>query len=224
MTGKAVAKVEVAAVPALVQTPALQISADDIALDRIYFGQYMSQAVQAKLVELGDIYAAPSADDGDPTLLWKWSEDTEDPGVLIHVIQLTKRLSVQDGSGSLQLFDFGDPEAPADANVTYNYVLVCPELDQDIPYRMTLTRSGSKAARNMNTTMIRAAHTTPSYGLAFRLTSKIIKGGKGTYAEATVKSVEAEPANVAVAEKLFQSISQSQASQPASAPANEPAI
>jgi hypothetical protein len=203
-----VATTEAPQVPALAPTPALNLDASDIALSRIYTGQFMSQAVQARRVNLGDIYAATSADDPDPEVLWAYHEGNLEPGegVLAHVIGLRKGKSVQDGSGGLALFDFTDPEAPEDAHVTYNYTLACPELDTDVPYRLTLAKTGTKTAQRINTAILRAAHLGPSYALAFRLTTRVTKNAKGTFAIMQATQVEADPGALLVAEKLFVAI------------------
>lgn len=199
----AVATREKSQVPALTPTPALAITADDIALPRLYIGQFMSQAVQEKLVDMGDIYSGTNAEDPDPEVLWKLSDkDTGKLGVLFHVLALRKGKSYNDGSG-LQLFDFDDPSAPADAWVTYNYTLACPELDIDVPYKWTLTRTGRPAAQKVNTVLAKQIAAGPSYIHAFRATTAERSNTKGKYAIAQVAQVEATQDNIAVAEKLF---------------------
>lgn len=220
----AVAKRETASVPALVQTPALAITADDIALPRLSLGQFMSGAVQEKLVELGDIYSSTGKDDPDPQVLWAYNEDRAKQalGVLIYVVGLRKNKSFSDG-GELQIFDFDDPSAPPEAWTAYNYTLACPELDEDVPFKLTLTKTGRPAAQKINTVLAKQSIVGPSYINAFRLTSAVRSNAKGKFAVAQVAQVESDPDQIKVAEKLFL-LTGSTASQHAASTGDQPAI
>jgi hypothetical protein len=187
-------------VPALIRTPALTITAEDVALPRLYIGQFMSKAVQEQLVKMGDVYSATGADDPDPQILWKLG-DKKAPGVLFHVLGLRKGKSISDG-GELQLFDYDDPNAPADAWVTYNYTIACPEQDTDVPYKLLLTKTGRPAALQINTVFARNAVAGPAWINAFRLTTAERENAKGKFAVPRVHSVEATKDHIKVAEGL----------------------
>lgn len=193
-------RVEKSALPSLINTPAMQITAEDVALPRLYVGQFMSKAVQDDLVKMGDIYSSTGADDPDPVVLWSLKEK-DTPGILFHVTGLRKGKSYSDG-GELSLWDYDDPSAPAEAWVTYNYTLVLPEIDEQVPFKLLLTKTGRPTALQINTVLARRATAGPSWTNAFRLTSAERSNAKGKYAVARVQSVEAEKKNVEIAEKL----------------------
>lgn len=186
------------AVPDLVRTPALTITADDVALPRIYIGQFMSKAVQNQDVKAGQIFSASGQDDPDPQVLWSPGDDA---GVLFHVVGMRKGKSISDG-GELQLFDFDDPNAPPDAWVTYNYTLVLPEHETDVPYKFLLTRTGRPAALQINTVLKKNSISGPAWATAFRLTAAERENAKGKFYVARAAAVEAEDANVKLAEGL----------------------
>lgn len=200
MASEAVARVETPQVPDLVRTPALTITAEDVALPRIYLGQFMSKAVQRQEVKAGQIFAATGQDDPDPQVLWS-PGDSE--GVLFHVLGLRKGKSLSDG-GELVLFDFDDPAAPPEASVTYNYTVACPETDDGevVPYKLLLTRTGTPAARNINTVLKKTQNTGPCWERAFRLTAAERENAKGKFFVARAGEVEATPDNIKVAESL----------------------
>lgn len=201
-----VARREAPAVPALAPTPATTISAEDIAVPRIYIGNYMSEAVKHQLVKFGDVFLALGSDDPEPQTLW--SLDSKEPGVLFHVLHLRKAKSWSASPGApLELYDFDDPSAPADAWVTYNYTLFLPEVDPDMPARLLLTKSGKTTAQKINTVLMRQAASGPSYGTAFRLTSVKRKNDKGEFAVAQVAVAQADPKHVQQAGELFALIS-----------------
>lgn len=205
MAGKEVASAEAPQVPALAPTPATNITADDIAIPRIYVGNYMSEAVKQQLVKFGDVFLALGSDDGEPSVLW--SLDSKDPGVLFHVLHLRKAKSWSESPGApLELFEYDDPSAPADAWTTYNYTLYLPDVDEDMPARLLLTKTGKPTAQKINTVLMRSAAAGPPWTTAFRLTSVKKKNAKGEYAVAQVAIAEADPKHVARAGELFATI------------------
>lgn len=183
-------------VPALVHaTPHLDLDANDIGLPRIKVAQAMTKQTQEELVSPGQIFSSFSEDDAD--VLY----DGEGDGVLAHVIGLTKgkSLSVE---GDLQTWAFNDPDAPAEAWVTYNYVLCLPEVDVDVPYKFLVTKSGRNAARAWNLLLKKAEATGPSYRIAVRLTTTKKKNDKGTWFVVNVRPAEATEAGITAAAKL----------------------
>lgn len=199
----AVAKRE-ASVPDMVRTPALTITAEDIALPRIYLGQFMSQAVQEGLVKAGQIFSATGADDPNPTILW--SSDGKGvfkDGVPFYVLTIKKGKSWTAGPGEeLQLFDYDDPAAPADAWVTYGYVVSIPDVDDQVPFKLLLTRTGKPAALQINTVLLKNAVSGPSWNTEFILTTAPRENNKGKFFVPRVAVGNATPTAVATAEKI----------------------
>lgn len=221
-SSKAVAERPASQVPALRPTPSVanEIGADDIALPRIYVGQFMSAAVQEQLVKMGDIYTATGADDPDPQV--HWTIGSEEPGLLFYVLVLTKKKSFSEQGGELQLWDYDDPSADPRAWVTYNYVVYCPTIDDAVPCKLLLTRTGRPAALQINTVLKKNSITGPMYLNAFRLTSSARENAKGKYAIARVAGVKADAKQVKAAERL--AIQMSAAVTEHGATGEEPAI
>lgn len=208
--------------PAPVYTPApLDLGSDDIALPRIYIGQHMSSLVQEGLVKFGDVFSATGKDDTQPEVLW--SLKSTKPGPLFHVLSVTRRKSAS-VNGELETFEFNDPDAPADAWTTYNYLVVLPEVDQDVPYKLLLTKTGAPAAKALNTILKRNEVRVPPHALAFRLTSVAKENAKGKFAVARIVQEDADEANVAIAAQLGQQIGNSLDRAPAPSRLDEPAI
>jgi hypothetical protein len=192
-----------ASVPDLVRTPALEITAEDVALPRLYVGQFMSQAVQDGLVKPGDVYVADGADDPSPEVLWAFGSDS--PGALVHVLSLRKGKSAQ-VDGDLELYDYDDPAAPEDAWVTYNYIVALPEVDAEVPAKWLLTRTGRPTAQRINTVIKRNEATAPAFAHAFRVKTVERKNEKGRFYVPAITVVDAQNENLAVAEKLAVSL------------------
>jgi hypothetical protein len=180
----AVERAAEAQVPALVQTPALEIGAGDVALPRLYIGQSMSEPVQDGAVEVGQLFTALGQDDPEPQVVSDKGEDAD--GVLVHVLGMTRKKSLSK-DGELELYDYDDPNAPPEAWVTYNYVVALPEVDPDLPFKLLYTRSATSAAKWIN---------------AFRIKTAFRSNEKGRWYVPRVSVVEADPANVEIAEKL----------------------
>lgn len=205
MASRSVAPVEVPEVPALVPTPATLITAEDIAIPRLYVGNFLSQAVRSQAVKFGDVYLAAGADDEDPQLLWSLGSD--DPGVLMHVLHLRKGKSWQRDRGApLEVFDYGDPAVPDGAWTTYSYTVLLPEIDQELPARMLLTKSGTPVARKINTVLARNAPQGPMYNNAFRVTSAKRQKDTNEWAIFQVATTTAQAEHVAAAAEMFAQI------------------
>lgn len=190
-------------VPALASTPATEITAEDVALPRLYLGQYMSQHVQEDIVAPGSIYTALSNDDPDPSVLW---EQGDDDGVLFHVLALRKGKSIS-VDGELQLFAFDDPDAPADAWTTYNYVIVLPQHNSEVPYKWLLTRTGRPAAQQINMVLKMNEARGPAFEQAFEVKAAPRQNDKGKFFVPRVGPAEATPEGKAIAEKLVALVS-----------------
>lgn len=206
-------------VPALVSTPSVELTAEDVALPSIKLGQFMSDHVQEDRVPAGSIFSCQGQDDPDPVVLW---EQGSDDLLRFHVLALRKGKSISDG-GELVLFNYDDPNAPADAWVTYNYIVVLPEIDQEMPYKFLLTRTGKPAAQNINTVIAKNLASGPAHALAFTLDCVQRENKKGKYYVPRVKHVEAVPEHVELAESLAPMVA-SAAETTQETPAAEPAI
>jgi len=194
-----VERAEAPAVPALAPTPSIEIdSADDIALPALKLGQFMNDHVQEGRVPAGSIFTSLGQDDPDPTVLW---EQGNEDNVVFYVLGMRKGKSVSDG-GELVLFAYDDPDAPADAWVTYNYVIAIPKVDDEMPVKFLLTRTGRPAAQQINTVLAKNAAAGPPYSLAFALDCVERKNPKGKYFVPRVRHIEADDEEVKVAEKL----------------------
>lgn len=219
MTGSEVARREESAVPALAQTPATELTAEDVSLSAIKLGQHMSNHVQDGAVPAGCIFATTGPDDPDPVVLW---EQGDKEPLVFHVLGLRKGKSVSI-DGELELYAFDDPNAPADAWTTYNYVVALPGHDEDMPYKLLLTKTGKPAAQSINTVVAKNP-STPAYKLAFSIDCVQRENAKGKFFVPRVRHVEATDEGTALAEKLLELVPQEPAPAPAEARADEPAI
>lgn len=206
--------VQESAVPALVTTPALEIEAEDVELPRLYIGQYSSEAVKRQNATAGDLFVANGADDEEPNIL--------EPPVRFHVLAMRKGKSLSI-DGDLETWAFNDPDAPADAWTTYNYVVYLPEVDtDDLPVKWLLTRTGRPAAKQINLALKKNEGRGPAWVNAFEVTTADRKNQKGEYFVARVRPVDAEEDHVKAAEALAVQISGQQAD--VQATGEEPAI
>jgi len=221
MTGSEVATTQGAAVPALAPTPATELTGEDIALPSLKLGQFMSDHVQEKRVPAGCIFTATGQDDPDPIVLWEQGQEDKPR---FYVLALKKGKSVS-SDGELVLFDYNDPDAPAEAWVTYNYTIAIPGADDTMPFKFLLTRTGKPAAQAINVVLAKNA-TTPPYRLAFELDCHEKKNNKGKFFVPRARKVDATEAEIEVAERLSALVNADPAASQA-APADraeEPAI
>jgi len=206
-------------VPDLVRTPALEIGAEDVALPRLKIGQFMSEQVQDGTVPAGALFTSLSSDDPDPQVLYKPGDEN---GVVIHVLSMRRGKSISEG-GELVLYDYNDPDAPPDAWVTYNYVIAIPAVDEDVPQKWLLTRTGRPAAQQMNTVLAKNSGKKPPYELAFEVTTAERSNDKGRFFVPKVRHIEADAASVEIAANLLGLLSGGSIDEAAPAEA-EPAI
>lgn len=192
-----VATTQDAGVPALAYSPAQGLTGEDIALPALKLGQFMSDHVQEGRVPAGSIFAATGADDPDPVILWEQGDTDK---LRFYVLALKKGKSVS-ADGELVLFDYNDPDAPAEAWVTYQYTIAIPSADEGMPYKFLLTRTGKPAAQQINTILTKN-NATPAYKLAFELDCKERSNKKGKFFVPRVSHVEATEAEAGVAENL----------------------
>lgn len=208
-------------VPALYTPPPMEIDASDVQIGGVKFGHPSSTLCQDHDIKLGTIYTATSKDDPDPQTLYV--PGGKDEGVLLHVLGMYKGKSY--GSGDdFETWGFNDPDAHPDADTTYNYQLALPEIDPDMPFKMTVSRSKAAAARTINTVLVKNAAKGPAYTFAFRMTTvNKRKEGVGSWTVPQVRLVEATPENVAIAEQLAMMVG-SRNEAPAAPASDAPAI
>lgn len=222
-TSTDVAVPETANLPALASTPALGLSASDISLPKLYRGESQSNAFKDKLVPLGSIFIASGGDDPEPQVVWE--EGTEE-GILFHVLAVQKGKSIS-VDGDLQTFAFDDPSAPDDAWTTFTYVVALPEIDDEIPVKLLMTKTSTPTAKRINFLLLKNEGN-PSYNLAFRLSlteRKAEKGGqKFQWYVWNASTVEADPKNVAIAAKVAQLVAAPASNNIERSAGTEPAI
>lgn len=198
MTGKAVDTVAPASVPDLYRPPAIEISAEDVVLPRIYLGQFMTEAVKNQLVKPGCVFTASGPDDPDPNVLHTLGSDD---GPIVLVLAMKRGKSFSDG-GELQLYDYDDPTAPAEAWITYNYTVCIPDVDEEVPFKWLLTRTGRPAAQQINTVLKKNEGRGPAWHNAFKVTTVQRENTKGEYFVPRVATVEPTAKQVEVSEAL----------------------
>jgi hypothetical protein len=209
VASKAVAPIEAPSVPALAPTPATTISAEDIVVPRLYVGNGLSKAVKRKRAGFGDVYLAAGPDDPEANVLWQF--ESQEPGVLAHVLHLLKRKSWSQPGGELFTWDFEDPNAHEDAWTTYNYTLFLPEVDPDMPAKLLLAKSGKGVAMRVNTVLAR--NNGPLWSSAFRITSTERQKDDKEWAVFEFTQTTADPKHVAQAASLYELIAPGLANQ-----------
>src|ERR1700761_3885184 len=174
-------EVAVASVPSLVKPrdTSSEYDADDILIKGLYVVQYMSNSAKEGYATAGDLIVADGADDEDPTKLWSWKNGKDEPGVKAHVLSMRKGWSKKDGD-SFEVWAYNDPDRDKDADRTYNYFLCLPDVDDELPFKLTLSRSGEKPAGKMNRESMRHANIGPSYEIqwSFKTIARDSPNGK----------------------------------------------
>jgi hypothetical protein len=183
-----VTTIEPSPLPQLPVTAASIITAEDVALPRLYVGQPVSHAVANGHAKVGSIYAATDAEDPEPLPLYEPGR----PGVLIYPLRLVKGWSLST-DGEFQTFPYEDPNVPEDAWLAYHYDLLVPTVDLELPCRFTLSKTGTPTARKINTAMKRH-EPRPPWELAFLLTTAPRQNERGRWfvAQATATEPQAE--------------------------------
>ena len=213
---KEVAVPDVANLPDLVPTPSVfdEIGSDDVALARLKIGQDMSPPVQSRTAEYGDIYSVMSKDDTDPVIGWEFGDEgpngtskNKDSGLVFHVIDMYRGKAVENSEGGLELFDYNDSNVPQEAWVTYNYFICAPTLDDFLPLKWVLWKTGRQVAQQINTILKKNQARGPAYIVAFELTSKKVSNDKGRYCVPQLRQVEPTEDNVKVASAMAELLS-----------------
>ena len=230
---------EVQQVPELAPTPAAtgNLDSGDISLPRLYKGEFQSGLVQEGVVPKGAIFVASGADDPDPQVV---AENVGEK-VLVHILKAWKGKSANiddDGNvvksgGTFTTWQFNDADAPAEANVDFHYVVLLPDVDPDVPVKLTMAKTSTGAARKINFLLLKNPDL-PTHRLAFELNTKQRekKDGGQTYRWFVweARHVDAVEANIEAAAKLGELVNSNQPERQQAAiertagPGNEPGI
>lgn len=197
MTGTDVATSS-ASVPALPVTPAVQLTADDIALPKLKIAQSQSKYVVKHKIPLGDLIAYAGEDDPDYETLYSEGSDEK---LRFHVLHLTKGKSVSE-DGELTLYDYDDPAAPPEAWTTYKYYIAIPSSENELPHSFLLSRSGKPSAQKINMVLAKTAAKGPAYEQAFEVGTAYRESPKGSWYVPQISHVEADPKDVEFAASL----------------------
>ena len=194
MPNSELTQVAPAGLPDLVPTTTMEIDASDIAYPRMKISHPSQVDFVPDLVPPFAIYSELNKDDDNKKTLFALPKGATKPdlekdpnaGILIHVLAMRKGKSASMLNGQpvrkntpgseFRSWAFNDPNAPSgrDVDITYNYVVYAPELeDGDRPHRILMTRTSTSTARSINTLIDLAQKAgRPAYTLAFRLTTE----------------------------------------------------
>lgn len=222
-----IAKSDVGQVPALRTDTSRVLTAADIAFPRLYLAQGISNAVQDGNVAIGDFFIAQDGDDPDPEVVLPHDSDSE---LLFHVLDVRKGISRTNDEGGLDTWAFDDPDAPAPsfqtgAWTTYTYHLAIADVDEDLPIKFLLSRSGEPAAKKINSVLQRLDAdqplSTPAFGLS---QAERTNKAKQRYRVARIRPVEPTDKSAAIAAKLTVLVEAARAKFNEQTASNDPAI
>jgi hypothetical protein len=133
------------------------LSAKHVTLPRLYKGETSGNAFKAGLVKQGTIYVAQGNDDPDPEVIASkpFTDDSEGDTVRMHVLAVKLGLSRKQPNRPLETWEYNDPSAPLDARETFDYTVVLPDVDPEIPVRVLMSSTSTKTAKRMNFTLLR---------------------------------------------------------------------
>lgn len=232
---EALATTTPAAVPALAYSPTQEMTSDDISLPKLKIGQFMTPHVQESRVKAGAIFTELSKDDPDPVVLSDCPtlrEGAKDP-VTIYVLGLRKGKSLSSDGDDLETWDFNDPDAPAEAWTTYTYTIAVPDADEQLPYKLLLTRTSTPAAKQINLILQKAAAFGDPSEVAFELTTAFkekddykwfIAQARQAQEPSSAAERKKREAQLAIVRNLASLVQGAPAPQSASPAADEPAI
>ena len=197
-------------VPALADTPATTIGIEDIALPVLTIAQRTSGVVDNKLADYGDLVISQGRDDPEPTIVRPYGESD---GVLFIPLHMFKTWTYSDGE-NLQSWPYtADGQPPAEAVAlseetgkpvfrTYNYTVLVPDYDTELPVIFRLnSRSQRPAANKINLKHERTEGGWTS--LAFRVTTKKNESGANKWAIPIVTEAKATAAQRKDAERVL---------------------
>lgn len=219
------------ALPELAATPATSVEFDDIALPSLYLAHRLSKAVGNHLVEVGDLFVAFGSDDEEPQVVWSSEQGGE--GALFVPLHMYKTHTHSDGD-NLSSWAYGNGEPPAEAVAlaestgkplfrTYNYVVLMPDYDSEMPVNFRLnSKSQRPAANKINLIVQRAGGRWFQH--AFRATTKLVPRGNSNYPVPVIEEAELNKADAESAQRLFAQIAPGLQARAAATPSNLPGI
>ncbi len=174
------------------------IDASDLAVPRMMIAQPTSSAVQDGLVPAGAIFIASDSNDPEPTIV---HEPGKPGGVLIHPITLRKQWAYTDEAGDFRLADYLAEDVPEDAQLAYQFVLLVPEYDPELPVSLMLKSTATQTAKKI-CLAIKRAEPSPPWSIAIRLTTTGRQHDRGRWFVPQAASTEATPEHVAQGTRL----------------------
>ncbi len=174
------------------------ISAEDLAIPRMYVGQPTSSAVQDGLVPSGAMYVAADSNDPEPVIVYRLGDET---GVLVHPITLRKGWAFSDENGDFRVADYVASDVPEDAQLSYTFVLLVPEYDVGLPVSCMFRATGTPTAKKV-CLAIKQAEPEPPWSVALRLTTAPRQNDRGRWHVPQAISAEADPKHVEQAAAL----------------------
>lgn len=190
------APVTPAAMPSLYSNPAESaVDFGDTVVPKIYLMQPLSQLVAADVAKSGDAVMALSADDEGATHLIGGPEGRESFTAII-LDRHRKVINTADGFEYLP-DDYVRGPDERDVWVGYNYLVLVPEIDPDVPAKWLLIKTaGAPVFKKINTLLSihQARGNTDPLGIKVSTTKKTSRGGQTynvfTVAEATLTDDE----------------------------------
>ncbi len=149
----------------------------------------------------GDIAIGADAEDDESTIIGR-------PGpVKVYVIQVTSNYGTKFGGTEGGPWEEGDPDMPSDAQRQFNYLLYVPSESDTFPVKYTASSTAAREARGMNTKLVAAGlNGTPPYEFAWELTTKTNTSGTNSWPGPVFKLAQPDPAEVAKAKAMHDSI------------------
>jgi hypothetical protein len=176
------------------------LSGAHITLPRLYKGEKSSDAFGEGLVPLGSIYVGQGADDPDPEVITEEAATKETPSstVRAHVLAVKLGLSLKEGN-NLRTWAYFDKSAPADARETFDYTVLLPEVDPDIPVKVLISSTSTQTAKRMNFVLLGLEDETRWPEVAFDISVKYRErtegGSKQTWYVWQARQVQDEDVN-----------------------------
>lgn len=177
----------------------------------VYLMQGLSTAVQDGIAKPGDVLLALGASDPAPTFLIGKDPQTGESRDSFTAFVIARRISYARYSGAdMDWLDKAEYDAARlagdrDAWVNYHYILAIPEVDDLLPARILLTKTGgTRIARQINTLLdrqIRAGNTDP-IAVKFTVKTDVGKQSGQKYFAFQVALVSGDPQGLAAARAM----------------------
>lgn len=203
-TATEIATIPAAALPGLYET----MDTDDRMTPSLYLMQGLSAMVQAGTARPGDAVLALGNEDPDPVFLIGGPEKRDH--FVGYILSRTKSYARFAQGEDMQWMDKAEFEAARalgdrDVWAVYRYVLAIPSVDDVLPARLMLTRTGGTiVARQLNTFIdrsIRSGSTDP-VAVKFTVSEKVGKASGKKFFAFNVALVGGDPEGLAIARQI----------------------